>query len=146
MNKTVVAIVAVVILLIGGLALANKNDNKNPATNNTTSNQSQNTPANDNADQNDANQSEGSTITYSSNGFSPSTLTVKAGSDITIKNTSSSPLDFESDPHPQHTDNTELNVGTIASGQSKTFTVTTKVTWGYHNHLNPSDTGTIIVQ
>lgn len=86
------------------------------------------------------------TITYSDNGFSPATLTVKAGSQVTIKNDSSQILQFDSDPHPQHTDDPELNVGTIAPGHSQTITVTKTGSHGYHNHANADDTGTLIVQ
>src|SRR4051794_5643179 len=126
MNKTVAAIAIIVILAIGGLALANKNNNKtNTSTTTTpnTSSQATNTPE-DNSSNSSA-QSDG-TITYSANGFSPVNLTVKSGATITVKNTSSTSLDFDSDPHPQHTDNPELNAGIVAPGQSKTFTLITK--------------------
>jgi len=86
------------------------------------------------------------TITYTNDGFSPATITVVSGTAVTIKNNSSSGLQFDSDPHPAHTDDPELNVGVVQPGKSMTFTPTTKGTWGYHNHLNSSDTGTIIVQ
>jgi plastocyanin len=149
MNRAVVAIVIVVVLIIGGLALANKNDNKNtPAANNNSSNsQNQTQPSNNSGNNSQAaDQSQANTITYSNNGFSPSSLTVKSGTTITIKNTSSNSLQFSSDPHPVHTDDPELNLGVISPGQSQTLTVTKTGTHGYHNHLNPSDTGTIIVQ
>jgi plastocyanin len=149
MNRAVAAIAIVVILVIGGLALANKKDNTNtPATSNNSSN-SQNQPqsTNNTGNNNQATeQNQANTITYSNNGFSPSTLTVKSGTTITIKNTSSNSLQFSSDPHPVHTDDPELNLGVISPGQSQTLTVTKTGTHGYHNHLNPSDTGTIIVQ
>lgn len=87
----------------------------------------------------------GTTIDYQ-NGFSPSTTTVQAGSTVTFKNDSSRAIQVQSDPHPAHTDNPELNVGTIDAGSSKTITVTTVGDWGFHNHLNPSETGRITVQ
>ena len=91
--------------------------------------------------------SDASTITFSDSGFSPSTITVKSGSTVTVKNSSASTsLDFDSDPHPVHTDNPELNIGSIAPGSSKSFTVTKTGSWGYHNHLNPSQRGTLVVQ
>ena len=94
----------------------------------------------------DTSQSSGNTITYSGSGFSPATLSVKAGTTVTIKNTSSGDLQFDSDPHPDHTDDPELNVGLITSGQSKTVTVTTTGSHGYHNHLSATDKGTLVVQ
>ena len=92
-----------------------------------------------------ANKPAAATITYSNNGFNPSKTTVKAGDIVAIKNTSSGNMQFDSDPHPVHTDDEELNAGAVAPGQTVTFTVTTKGTFGYHNHLNPSDKGTIVV-
>jgi plastocyanin len=86
------------------------------------------------------------TITYTDNGFSPFTTSIKAGQSVTITNNSSLPLQFNSNPHPAHTDNPQLNVGLIAKGQSKTIVLTATGTWGYHNHLSSSDTGTITVQ
>ncbi len=85
-------------------------------------------------------------ISYDGNGFSPDSITVKSGDKVTIKNDSQNDLNFKSNPHPIHTDNTELNVGEVAPGESKTFTVTKVGTWGYHNHLSQTQQGTIIVQ
>ena len=86
------------------------------------------------------------TITYSDDGFSPSKVTVKSGDTIAIKNASAHDMQFDSDPHPVHTTNPELNLDTVSPGKTMIFTAHTKGTFGYHNHLNPSDTGTIVVQ
>jgi len=86
-----------------------------------------------------------STITYSDSGFSPSSLSVKSGTTVTIRNTSGSSIQFDSDPHPAHTANPELNVGVVVAGESKTFTVTTKGSHAYHDHFDSSQTGTIVV-
>ncbi len=146
----VTGIIAIVLVVAGVLALTKKSNNSSSSTTPTTSTSqstTQTTPAT-NSTQSGSNTdqtSSGSTITYDGSSFSPSTLTVKAGTTITIKNTSGE-LSFNSDPHPTHTDNTELNVGIVSSGQSKTFTVNNKGTWGYHNHEDPTQRGTIIVQ
>jgi plastocyanin len=85
------------------------------------------------------------TITYTT-GFSPAMTTVKSGQTVTFKNDSSSDIQVDSDPHPTHTDDADLNVGTIAAGQSKTVTVTKVGDFGFHNHLNPSDAARITIQ
>lgn len=85
-------------------------------------------------------------ITYSNNGFSPSTVKVTSGGSVTVKNDSNRTLQFDSNPHPAHTDNTELNLGVVQTGESKSFTVTKKGTWEYHNHLSASDEGAITVE
>lgn len=86
------------------------------------------------------------TITYTNGGFSPKSVTVKTGGTVTVKNDSSRNVQFDSDPHPAHTDNEELNAEIIKAGASETFTVKQTGTFGYHNHLNASETGTIVVQ
>ena len=145
--KNAAIVVAILVVLGGGAVLISKNsNNKTPnnhqsSSNQTNSNTQSNTSTSSNADQNSK-----ATITYSDNGFSPQTLTVQAGTAVTIKNTSSGPFQFDSDPHPAHTDDPELNIGTVESGQSMTFTPTVKGSHGYHNHLNPSDTGILIVE
>lgn len=91
------------------------------------------------------NQAVAATITYSTSGFSPTSIVVKSGDTVAIKNASSQALQMDSNPHPTHTDDTDLNVGSVPVGQTITFTVTKKGTFGYHNHFNPSDTGSITI-
>jgi plastocyanin len=91
-------------------------------------------------------QTAAATITFTGDGFTPAVTTVKAGDTVRVANKSSQPLNFDSDPHPTHTDEPELNVGAIGPGESGTFTVTKKGHWGFHDHLNPSLRGTLIVE
>jgi plastocyanin len=86
------------------------------------------------------------TISYTGSAFSPASITVNSGDTVRVTNDSQDDLDFDSDPHPVHTDNSELNVGIIAPGESKTFVVTSTGTWGVHNHLNESQRTTIVVK
>ncbi len=94
----------------------------------------------------EASSTEEAVITYTNSGYSPKVITVKSGTTVTIKNESSRNMQFDSDPHPAHTTNEELNVEDVRPGQSQTFVVKRTGTFGYHNHLNASQTGTIIVQ
>lgn len=129
-RSIIIGLVAVVIVGVGGYFIFARN-NSAPTNNSTTSSTSQQAAA---------------TITYSGSGFSPSTTTVKSGDTVAIKNTSSSDMQLASNPHPVHTDDSDLNVGVVGAGQTKTFTVTKKGTFGFHNHLNPSDTATITIE
>ncbi len=131
-KKTIWSIVIALVVVVGAATVYMVNQQAGAPSNPTTSNSNTKNAA--------------ATITYSSSGFSPSTTTVKSGDVVAIKNTSSDELQLDSDPHPVHTDDTELNVGTVNAGQTVTFTVTTKGTHGFHNHLNPGNTGTLIVQ
>jgi plastocyanin len=85
-------------------------------------------------------------VTYTSSGFSPATTTVKSGDSVTFTNKTSEQIQVDSDPHPVHTDDTDLNVGPIGPGSSKTVTLTKKGTFGIHNHLDPGDTAKITIQ
>ena len=95
---------------------------------------------------NNTNQPAAATITYTSSGFSPDLTTVKAGEAVAFVNKDSSEIQVDSNPHPVHTDDTDLNVGPISPGATKTITVTKKGTFGFHNHLEPDDTAKITIQ
>lgn len=86
------------------------------------------------------------TITYSSSGFSPALVSITSGGSLTVKNTSGKDLSFNSNPHPVHTDDTDLNIGAIGSGAEKTITVTKTGCFGYHNHLSPNEGGKILIK
>ncbi len=139
MNKGIIVGVVAVVVLGGGFLLMNKKSTTNVSqatTTNTTTSTS--TTASD--------KTAAATITYSNNGFSPSKTTVKTGDTVAITNNSSSSLQFDSNPHPAHSDDADLNVGTVGKGQTVTFTVTKMGTFGFHNHFNAGDTGSITVQ
>lgn len=137
MNKSVTIGVVIVLVIGGGYLFLNKSSIYKSSSTDTTKSASINT----NADVKVA-----ATITYSSVGFSPSTTTVKAGDVVAITNSSTSELQMQSDPHPAHTDDTDLNVGLVSAGETKNFTVTKTGTFGFHNHLNPSDTAKIVIE
>lgn len=91
------------------------------------------------------------TITATDTGFNPKEVTISAGESITWVNNSSKTLQIGSDNHPTHTLNPDLTGGQyvieVPAGQSKTVSAGTKVgRWGFHNHLKPSETGTVIVK
>src|SRR6267378_3016339 len=61
------------------------------------------------------------TITITSSGVSPATVTISAGGQVTFVNHDSRNHDMQSDPHPEHTDCPELSqVGFLVPGQSRT--------------------------
>lgn len=89
-------------------------------------------------------------ITATDSGFAPGQVTVKSGAGLTWVNNSAKKIQIGSDPHPTHTANAQLSNGQfvleIAPGSSATVTLTTKGTWGYHNHLNPGVRGKVVVE
>lgn len=93
----------------------------------------------------------GATITITSSGVSPKSVTVATGSSVTFINNDSQPHDMSSDPHPLHTDCPETNgVGFIQPGQTKsTNAFRTVRTCGFHDHNQPSTValqGSIVIQ
>lgn len=138
MNKKLLIALAVIIVIAGGayLLMHKSSNNNNSAYNANTSSNSSTRSSTQAA----------ATITYSGSGFSPSHITVKSGDTVAIKNSDTDTMQLDSNPHPVHTDDTDLNVGTVSPGQTKTFTVTKKGTFGFHNHLEPSNTATITIE
>ena len=147
MSTPIKAIIAaiVIVLLLGGAYVVflhkNTSNSNAPSTITNAANQSA-TGSNEPA----SNTAVAATITFNGNGFSPAVTIVKAGDTIKIVNSSSTPMQLDSDPHPTHTDEPELNVGEVDAGKSATFVLTKVGSWGYHDHLNPSLTGRINVQ
>lgn len=91
------------------------------------------------------------TITITSSGVSPKTLTVPLGTQVTVVNNDSRAHDMASDPHPTHELCPELNTwGQIGNGQSRqSSNLNTARTCTYHDHNLPTNSslqGTIIIQ
>lgn len=83
------------------------------------------------------------TLSYTGSAFTPDTINATVPLTLTVRNDSKDALSFNSDPHPQHTQCPNLNLGAIDPGQSKSVTITSPETCGFHNHLNPSQHGTL---
>jgi plastocyanin len=82
-----------------------------------------------------------------SSGFSPANVIVKKGAKVTFVNNSVKLSWPASDPHPTHTDlpGFDSKKG-LKNGESYTFTFNQVGTWGFHDHLNSSFRGKVIVQ
>jgi len=85
-------------------------------------------------------------ISITDQGFSPQEVTITRGTRIIWKNNSSGLATVDSDPHPQHTSFPPLNIGEIKTGDSVRLIFTQPGIYTYHNHLNPSQAGTIRVE
>lgn len=86
------------------------------------------------------------TVTLTQDGFSPATLTVKAGETVTWVNKSGTDATVNSDPHPTHENYTPLNLGKLSDGGTLSLKFDKSGTYGYHNHFDASQKGTIVVQ
>ncbi|MBI3074974.1 MAG: hypothetical protein HYY92_02035, partial [Parcubacteria group bacterium] len=99
------------------------------------------------------------TITYTASGFSPSSLSIARGEIVRFVNEGGATMWVASALHPTHTvyggTTLEEHCGNgvannafdqCASGSEYSFPFEKAGTWKYHNHLNVSHTGTIIVE
>ena len=119
--------------------------------------------SNENEDVNAPNESENkdgeaaATVTYQDGSFSPQTVTIQQGQSVRFVNEGDGQMWVGSDQHPTHTqyDGTSVNEhceGGVSSfdqcttGQTFTFTFEKSGEWGYHNHVNASAGGTVIVE
>lgn len=146
-SKIATVIVIAIIILGGGYLILHKSSNSPaPAAESSSTPAASHQTASDTQAATPPATTAAATITYTSKGFEPASTTVKSGDTVKIANTSDEAMSFNSDPHPTHTDNPQLNVGEVDAGQSKTVTLTTKGNWGFHNHFDPSERGRIVVQ
>lgn len=99
------------------------------------------------------------TITYTNAGFTPATVTVRAGTRVTFVNQSTENMLVASAPHPTHQgyDGTTMTQHCAAgytgpapfdqcsAGSTFSFIFTKVGTWPYHNHASAGNRGTVIV-
>ncbi len=85
-------------------------------------------------------------VSYGTGGFVPNTVTVKIGTVVLWTNQSQGGMWVASAMHPTH----QLLPGfdqlaSVNASGSYEYTFAKVGTWKYHMHLNPSDTGTVVV-
>jgi len=127
------------LIIFGGIALLGVNSQNNAKNGSTSVNSSPNLNA---IKENDA----AATITYTGKGFEPNLDTIPVNSYVRVRNRSVRLLQFMSDPYGQSTDEPEFNLGNLKPGDDVRFYVSQKGTWGYHNALDASETGQLIVR
>ncbi|OGY91672.1 MAG: hypothetical protein A3H70_01375 [Candidatus Komeilibacteria bacterium RIFCSPLOWO2_02_FULL_48_11] len=99
-------------------------------------------------------------VLFTENGYEPASLTVKKGETATFTNTAANPTWPASAKHPTHTVYPGSDIakcGTpeaanifdackgLSEGASWSFTFNEAGTWNYHDHLNPTKFGKIVV-
>lgn len=152
MNKNYLVVGAVVVvLLLAGLGFAFKHQIKTmlmPQTQ--TSETSQAPQTSQTPAENNSGVMEKEVIVevdYTNSGFSPATITVKKGTTVKFVDKSGVPMSIASNPHPTHTDYPGFDQGkSDAKGKEDySFTFDKVGTWGFHDHLRPSNGGTVVV-
>lgn len=87
-----------------------------------------------------------SEVSVTQSGFEPQTITIKPGVTVVWSNKSGGDVTVNSDNHPTHLLWPFLNLGKFANGSKVSVVFKTAGTYTYHNHLNPSQKGTVIVK
>ncbi len=138
MSKFLIVII-VVAIIAGVFILSNKGSNQTPAQSGS-QNQQVTTPPAQGQKQAEA------IVTVTTSGFVPQTLTIKAGTKVVWMNKSGGTVTVNSAVHPTHLVYPPLNLGEFGDGSSVQLGFDKPGTYKYHNHLNPSQTGTIVVE
>ena len=84
-------------------------------------------------------------VTLTVTGFNPQAITVKVGTKVVWTNKSGQSATVNSDPHPIHTAYPPLNLGGFDDGGTVSLVFDKAGTYGYHNHLDASQKGTVVV-
>ena len=100
-------------------------------------------------------------VTYTNSGYSPKSIIIKVGDTVSWLNNSTRNVWTASAMHPSHTNYSGTSLQQHcpdipntsfdqcrggAPGTLWSFTFTKPETWNYHDHLRPSDFGTVIVE
>ncbi len=87
------------------------------------------------------------TVVYSGTAFFPAAITLNKGDTVIFKNESNKSFWPASNDHPSHLLYKEFDPGkSIRAGETYSFTFMKVGTWGFHNHLEPSQTGVVMVK
>lgn len=149
-SALVVVIVIAVIVLLGVVFWyawqANKDDNGTNETNTTQDEAGQDVEEGFD-DIEESAEGQRHTMTYSGNTYDPKDLTIKVGDTVEFRNDSDQEMWPASNVHPTHEVYSDFDSKeAIAPGSGWSFKFTQAGQWGYHDHLNPSATGTITVE
>jgi plastocyanin len=131
-KSLLLAAILIIVIILGGIFLYSKSGGVN-----------QTTQGNPGSNQQNQNSKE---IILTSGGFSPSTLIIKTGTMVAWINKSGKDAQVDSDPNPINTSYPAMNFDTFSDGSSVSLVFEKAGTYGYHNQLNPSQKGSIIVQ
>lgn len=87
------------------------------------------------------------TVVFDGAKFTPSTVAIKVGDTVRFQHRGNVELWIGSDPHPTHTDWPSFDSKkAIETGGSYEFKFEKAGSFGFHNHLDPTQSGTVVVQ
>lgn len=152
MNRNLLVALAVVVLIVivGGFFYLQNNENSSSPSPSPTQEATQNPTPSPSPEASVSatpdNSAEEASVSATQAGFVPQSLTVKSGTTVTWTNNSGVSSNVSSANHPTHALWPFLNLGTFGQGQSISVVFDALGTYTYHNHLVPSQKGTVIVE
>jgi len=141
MGKWLAAIIAIIIIAVGGVLIARNNNSSNNSNN--TSNNSQNMSSMNSTSSNSTNPpaaQSANTVTIQNFAFSPASITVKKGTKVTWTNKDSTTHTVTETDSQKGPDS-----GNLSPGNSYSFTFDTAGTYHYHCSIHTTMTGTVTV-
>jgi plastocyanin len=135
-----IIVIALVVLVAGGIVLANRGSKNNATTNSETNKTTSTTPSNNQSASNSSESQVTNKVTISNFSFSPADITVKKGATVTWTNqdsTAHTVMETDGKDGPKSQD--------LNQGQTYSFTYNTVGTFAYHCSVHPSMTGTVTV-
>ncbi|MFA5841759.1 MAG: hypothetical protein WC835_02235 [Candidatus Paceibacterota bacterium] len=91
--------------------------------------------------------SAGNIVAYHNGGFFPDKITIKAGQYVTFENVSDNDMWIASDPHPSHSALMGFDEhNSVKTGGRYSHVFTQTGAWKYHNEMDLSKNGTVIVE
>lgn len=146
MNNKILIAVVLAIVVVGVVALAGRKSNTQTPTQPVNQGYGSVQPRSSTATQTEE-QTQEATVIITDSGFEPATVTIKAGTKVVWINKSGGAATVNSALHPTHLIYPQLNLNDVPNNESVSL-VFYKVggTYKYHNHLNPSQTGTVVVE
>lgn len=144
MKKIIIAVVVVVVLLAGSMLLL-ANQAKAPTTTTQTSPEPTQAGTQKTVSTVPA-QAQEVIITVTNAGFNPQTVTVKAGTRVIWVNNATGEVTVNAADHPTHKEYPPLNLGEFGPNQSVQLVFDKAGTYKYHNHLDASQNGVVVVQ
>lgn len=146
-SKILIVLAAIAVVVAAAVLLSGKNTNKKPSEQTTTQTQQQTTttPTVGSPTATGGAMQESVTVTVTASGFNPQVVSIKAGTKVVWVNKSGQTVNVSSDPHPTHTAYPPLNLGNFDDGEQVSLIFDKPGRYGYHNHLDASQTGTVEV-
>lgn len=135
--------VLVILLVVGGGYFFLKNQSSDKTNKESIVESTQTSPA---VAEEEKSMTEENTVIVSPAGFMPKAVTVKVGTRVVWTNKSGEMTNVSSAMHPTHLVYPPLNLGDFEDGKSVSLVFAKPGTYKYHNHLNPSRFGTVVVE